>query len=40
MAATTIQRDPTRGEQPPPARVGEGFKPADPGPLGLGARSR
>ena len=36
MASTTIQRDPTRGQQPPPATV-SGYKPADPGPLGLGA---
>ncbi len=37
MAATTIQRDPTRGEQPPPLAVSveSSFKPADPGPLGL-----
>jgi succinate-acetate transporter protein len=37
MATATIQRDPTRGEQPPPAPVISGFRPADPGPLGLGA---
>jgi uncharacterized protein len=36
MATAPIQRDPTRGEQPPPAVTG-GFKPADPGPLGLAA---
>jgi succinate-acetate transporter protein len=37
MATATIQRDPTRGErqQPPPAPAASGFKPADPGPLGL-----
>jgi uncharacterized protein len=35
MATATIQGDPTRGEQPPPAPVVSGFKPADPGPLGL-----
>ena len=36
MAATTIPRDPTRGEQPPPVATPQtGFKPADPGPLGL-----
>ena len=34
MAATTIHRDPTRETAaPPPAAAG--FKPADPGPLGL-----
>jgi len=39
MASTTIPRDPTRGESPP-ARApstSAGFKPADPGPLGLAA---
>jgi succinate-acetate transporter protein len=36
MEAATIQRqDPTRGEGEPPPSVG--WKPADPGPLGLGA---
>ena len=35
MATATIHGDPTRGEQPPPAPVAAGFKPADPGPLGL-----
>jgi len=37
MAATTFRGDPTRGEQlpPAPAPAGAGFKPADPGPLGL-----
>ena len=37
MASTTIQRDPTRGQQSPPASVTSGYKPADPGPLGLAA---
>ena len=37
MEAATVQRDPTRGEQPPPAVAVSGFKPADPGPLGLAA---
>ncbi len=38
MAAATFQRDPTRGEDPPPPPpAAGGFKPADPGPLGLGA---
>jgi succinate-acetate transporter protein len=37
MAAATFQRDPTRGEEPPPPPAAGGFKPADPGPLGLGA---
>ncbi len=37
MAATTIQRDPTRGQTAEAARVVSGFKPADPGPLGLAA---
>lgn len=36
MATASIPRDPTRGEQPPSsAPVATGFKPADPGPLGL-----
>ena len=34
MASTPIERDPTRGTAAPPAVAG-GFKPADPGPLGL-----
>src|ERR1700739_597830 len=37
MASTPTRRDPTRGQQPPPAPVTSGYKPADPGPLGLGA---
>jgi len=36
MAATTIQRDPTRGSTAETAPA-VGFRPADPGPLGLGA---
>jgi succinate-acetate transporter protein len=36
MATATIHGDPTRGEEPPPGPVA-GFKPADPGPLGLAA---
>jgi succinate-acetate transporter protein len=37
MATATIHGDPTRGEEPPPRPVAGGFKPADPGPLGLAA---
>ncbi|MCW3032170.1 MAG: hypothetical protein JWM60_515 [Solirubrobacterales bacterium] len=36
MASAPIQRDPTRGQTSELAHVG-GFKPADPGPLGLAA---
>jgi uncharacterized protein len=36
MATATIHGDPTRGAPPPPP-VTAGFKPADPGPLGLAA---
>jgi uncharacterized protein len=37
--AAAIERDPTRLHTPPPAAMatGAGWKPADPGPLGLGA---
>jgi uncharacterized protein len=35
MAATSIPRDPTRCTTAETARVLSGFKPADPGPLGL-----
>jgi len=37
MAATTIQRDPTRGSTAEAAAPVSGFKVADPGPLGLAA---
>jgi hypothetical protein len=37
MATASIHRDPTRGEQPPPAAATAGFRPADPAPLGLAA---
>jgi succinate-acetate transporter protein len=37
--AVAIDRDPTRSHAPPPppAAIGAGWKPADPGPLGLAA---
>ncbi|MGO9487687.1 MAG: acetate uptake transporter [Solirubrobacteraceae bacterium] len=37
MSAATIDRDPTQGGVAPPALAAAGYKPADPGPLGLGA---
>ncbi len=37
MSASSIQRDPTRGQTAESTRFVSGFKPADPGPLGLAA---